>query len=127
MDDKAKQITDFILDVYSSYPALSLSAMTHREKPWQETNENEIIDTQKIVDYYATVPFAKNFNPFDPATKPFYPVQSDFWCSFTMDMTAEDIQLTSQYASYEIYKEQMEKAQKETRQLLQKLRSNVSK
>lgn len=74
----------FILEVYSDYDAITLSAMTHEEETWKVAENNSMISNETILNYYSFQPFAKNF-PFDKNNK-FYPLQTDFYHSFIFDM-----------------------------------------
>ncbi len=120
-DHERKPLIDFILDVYMPYRAISLSAMTHREPPWQNTPDQAVISDEQIYTYYAQQSFARNFNPFDPEHKPFYVVQSNSWYAFVLDMTAEDVQRHTQTASYQAYKERQQRAKDEIGGMLQRL------
>jgi uncharacterized phage-associated protein len=81
---KEKELIDFILECYSPFDAVTLSAMTHQDIPWQTTPKNQEISDSSILKYYSKLPFAKNF-PVDE-NKPFYPVETDFHYSFIFDM-----------------------------------------
>lgn len=109
-----KDLVDFILEAYAPHQAFDLSAMTHRELPWNKIANNDIITESQIQEVYALLPFARNFNPFDPERKPYYVVQSNGWYAYTMDMNAEDIQRSTRFPSYAEYKE----SQKEVENLL---------
>ncbi|MBN1486449.1 MAG: DUF4065 domain-containing protein [Anaerolineae bacterium] len=121
IDSEAKALADFILEAYIIFSAYDLSAMTHREQPWQNTPNGEIISDTVILDYYCNHPFARNFNPFDPDGKPFYAVQSDAWHAFTMDMVKEEAEQYHSYESYSEYKQQVKAAQKDVQQIFDKL------
>lgn len=104
VDSDSEEIIDFILENYADYSAFDLSAMTHEERPWAETKSNRIISDEKIRKYYSKEPFAKNFNDFDPANKPFYLLKDQTWFAFTMDMSDYDKELASSMPSYAEYK-----------------------
>ena len=106
-----KKTIDFILDCYTPYDALTLSAMTHEDKPWQETPLNTIISDKVIKSFYSKLPFAKNF-PFD-AGKPFYPVQTDLHYAYIFDMNKKDAESLKVYSSYNEYKQQLKKTQQQ--------------
>lgn len=114
-----KPFIDFVLDCYDPFDALTLSSMTHGEDPWQQTSYNQVITEKSIVEYYSKQPFAKNF-PFDPAN-PFYPVQTNMYHAFIMDMSKEDAEKLTTYPSYKVYKEQVKEAKKQSSDLLSKL------
>jgi uncharacterized phage-associated protein len=114
-----KQFVDFILECYSPYDAITLSAMTHQDAPWKETPLNSIISDQSITKYYSSLPFTKNF-PFDPE-KPFYPVQSNLHYAFIFDMDEKTVEKTLAYPSYTAYKKQQEKAEHDVNKWLSRL------
>lgn len=116
--EKEKALIDFILEAYMPYSALSLSSMTHEEDPWKVTPTGEIIDAQVIKEYYSKQPFAENFKPFTPDHSPYYPVQSDLWHSFVMDMDEDDAARDFVYDSFETFKKELNKATKETQEML---------
>ena len=99
---------DFVLDCYAVYSAVTLSAMTHQEKPWKKTPANAVITEKKILKYYSKQPFAKNF-PFDPK-KPFYPPQTDMHSAYIFDMDTEEAESVLMYPSYEVYQKLQLKA-----------------
>ena len=103
-----KELLDFIATCYAQYNALTLSAMTHREDPWQKTKKDQVISESLIKSYYNTLPFANNF-PFDPDNA-FYPILSDARASFTLDMSKEEADELTVYPSYRDYLEHLEKA-----------------
>lgn len=100
----AQEIVDFILENYIDYSAFDLSAMTHGEAPWLETNNNRQISEFAIKRYYSQEPFAKNFEHFDPENNPFYLLRDQAWYAFTMDMSSVDKQLSATMPSYAEYK-----------------------
>jgi uncharacterized phage-associated protein len=105
-----KPSIDFVLDCYAVYSAVTLSAMTHQEKPWKKTPVNAVITEKQMMKYYSKQPFAKNF-PFDPK-KPFYPLQTDMHSAYIFDMNSEEAENTLMYYSYEEYQKYQLKAQK---------------
>lgn len=107
--DKEKELIDFIGTCYAPFNPLTLSAMTHKEDPWRLTEKDHIIPPQLLLKYYSKQSFAKNF-PFDADGKPFYPVQSDLDCSFTMDMSKRDAKRITVYESYNTYLEHLKRA-----------------
>jgi uncharacterized phage-associated protein len=115
---KEKALIDFILEAYMPYSAIALSSMTHEEEPWKETPEGDVISSETIYDYYSTHPFAKNLKPFNPDHGPYYPVQTDLWHSFVMDMNQEDAESGAVYDSFETFKEEMSEAKKDTQEML---------
>ena len=92
---------DFVLDCYAVYSAVTLSAMTHQEKPWKKTPANQVITEKQMLKYYSKQPFAKNF-PFDPK-KPFYPPQTDMQSAYIFDMDSKEAENMLMYSSYEEY------------------------
>jgi hypothetical protein len=97
-----KHTINFVLDCYAVYDAITLSAMTHQEKPWKKTSMNSVISESKILKYYSKQPFAKNF-PFDPH-QPFYPLQTNMHYAYIFDMDKEEAASVSEYPSYIAYK-----------------------
>jgi uncharacterized phage-associated protein len=118
---KDKDLVDFILEAYINFSASTLSAMTHSDFPWQETPDDTAIPNDVIKKYYETQSFARNFNPFDPTHKPFYPVQSNTWYAFTLDMAEDDKERSAQYASYQNYQTQIQQARQQAQELVQLL------
>ena len=112
-------LLDFILTAYQPHSAYTLSAMTHQELPWLNTARNAIIKNSDIINYYQQHTFAQNFNPFDPQHKPFYPVQSNTWHAFTMDMNPEDAEQHTQFSSFASYKQELAQAQQELQHLFE--------
>jgi len=99
-----KELIDFILACYSPFDAVTLSALTHQDIPWQETPKNHVISESSILKYYSKSPFAKNF-PFDE-NKPFYPVETDFHYAFIFDME-EKTAKSLPFFSFKEYKKLM--------------------
>lgn len=106
---KEKKLIDFISTCYAQFNAVTLSAMTHEEKPWQETPKDKVISVRLMKEFYRKQPFAGNF-PFDPDRGPFYPVDSDSSHAFTMDMSEEEAEQVKTYSSYRSYLEHIQKA-----------------
>jgi uncharacterized phage-associated protein len=105
LDESQEELINFIIENYIAFDAFSLSAMTHTEEPWKQTNRNEIISNELINSYYSKQRFAKNFNSgLDLSNKPFYPLQ-DY--SFEIDMSREDAEEIAKYPSYENYKQML--------------------
>lgn len=118
INDKQKELLQFILDNYVDYSAFTLSAMTHSEDPWKETPDNTIIPDSAIIAYYANQPFAKNFTQ-DLIGKPFHVLQSNNWHSFTLDMDKEEAESFATYLSSEEFHQHGNKASNEFKELLQ--------
>ena len=114
-----KPSIDFVLDCYVVYSAVTLSAMTHQEKPWQKTPVNKVITDKKILKYYSQQPFAKNF-PFNPQ-KPFYPPQTDMYSAYIFDMDSKDAEGVLMYSSYEEYQKYQLKAKKSISKIIKTL------
>ncbi len=109
-----EELIDFIVSAYMPFSAISLSAMTHKELPWQNTPPNDVISHDNILDFYSQQSFAKNFNPFDSASKPYFPVQSNSWYAYVLDMTPDDVERHSQFSSFQAYQTQLKQAQADT-------------
>ncbi|GAB4432957.1 MAG: hypothetical protein Kow0031_14460 [Anaerolineae bacterium] len=114
-------LIDFILATYLPFSATSLSAMTHKEAPWQQTPDQALIDPDLMRLYYGQQAFAQNFNPFDPVQRPYYPLQSDAWHAFVLDMSDEDAQRHTKIESYEQYLTYLKQAQADVTDLEQTL------
>ena len=112
-----KEAIDFVLDCYHPFGALTLSAMTHAEEPWDKTEKNGVISEILIKEYYSKTPFAKNF-PLDLKNKPFSPVPTDMQHSFVFDIEDDNVQKYSNYSSYETYKNLTKKAEIEIKKIL---------
>lgn len=109
-----KELIDFIVAAYLPFSAISLSALTHKEAPWQDTPLNSVISHDAILDFYSRQPFAKNFNPFDLAHKPYYAVQSNSFYAYVLDMTPEDADRHAQFPSFEAYLSHFKQAKADT-------------
>lgn len=109
--DSEKEFVDFVIDNYSKYSAVTLSAMTHQDLPWIETPKNQVISSKSIINFYGKLNFAKNF-PLDPLNKPYYPVETDLHYSFVLDLPSAISKKPFAYASYYKYLE-LEKKSKE--------------
>jgi uncharacterized phage-associated protein len=107
-----KSLVDFIATSYAQFDAITLSSMTHKESPWNETAKNSVISEGLMFRYYSEQPFAQNF-PFDPKNKPFVPVKADSDHGFTLDMTESDANNIGVYESYEQFLESLKQASKE--------------
>ena len=97
-----KKTIDFILECYAPFDAITLSSMTHQDVPWKKTPLNRVISEKLMLDYYSKMPFARNF-PLD-ASKPFYPVETDFHYAYIFDMDEKSAQ-ELYYPSYSKYKQ----------------------
>jgi len=105
-----KEFVDFVLESYAPFSALTLSALTHKEKPWLETEENKTISETLMKSYYKKQHFAKNF-PLNPDSS-YFPVLTDMYYSFIMDMDQDKVK-PPVYASFADYKEKTKKVQTE--------------
>lgn len=105
----------FILDNYVNFSAFALSNMTHSEEPWAKTENNEIISEECIVNYYSSLPFAKNFSKGSLTSGPYYLLKSDNWYAFTLDMSQDEAASFESYASYEEYLKLHKKAEEESK------------
>ena len=54
-NETTSAILNSIYDIYGHSSAYDLMKQTHREKPWQETKQSQIISDEKIKDYYKNV------------------------------------------------------------------------
>lgn len=106
-----KKMIDFILESYVYFDAITLSAMSHEEDPWEKTPKDEVISNQLIKEFYSHQPFAKNF-PLDK-DKPYYPVYTDFMYSFIIDFQEDDEAKELVFDSFEEYKQLMGQAKEE--------------
>ncbi|MCB9104822.1 MAG: DUF4065 domain-containing protein [Anaerolineales bacterium] len=120
-DGSKKELIDFIVAAYLPFSAISLSAMTHKESPWQNTPPNYVISHDKILDFYSQQLFAHNFNPFDPIKKPYFPVQSNSWYAYILDMTTDDVERHTRFSSFQDYQKRLKQAQDDTNDLNQAL------
>ena len=98
-----KIFIDFIITNYIKFSAITLSAMTHQDKPWQDTSSNEIITVESIKEFYSKLNFAKNF-PLD-MNNPFFPVETDLHYSFVLDFSNKISNKPFYYNSYSEYLE----------------------
>jgi uncharacterized phage-associated protein len=120
-DGPEKELIDFIILAYLPFSAISLSAMTHKELPWQDTPQNCVIDHDKIFNFYSQQLFAQNFNPFDPINKPYFPVQSNSWYAYILDMATDDVERHTKFSSFNDYQTRLKQAQSDTQDLSQAL------
>lgn len=114
-----KKFTDFVLECYTPFGALTLSSMSHAETPWSITKPQNVISEQSMKKYYSELLFAKNF-PLG-SSKPFYPVQTNMYHSYVLDMSEEEAKKYTVYPSFEIYKQQVAEAQQQSAKILSKL------
>jgi uncharacterized phage-associated protein len=105
-----QKIVNFILDNYQRFDDFRLRVMSHREKPYRETNLNQVISNESIIAYYQQQRFARNFNPFDLEHNYFYPLDAD---CFIIDMKPEDAEEIVRFRNYQEYLNLLEQAQKE--------------
>ena len=111
IDETLTQLLTFILDNYVNYSAFTLSSMTHDELPWISTSHDETISEQTILDFYCLQPFAKNFVQNKLSTNEFHVLQTESWHSFTLDMSANDIENLEVFPSYAMYQNQKKQAE----------------
>ncbi|MCB8942313.1 MAG: DUF4065 domain-containing protein [Ardenticatenaceae bacterium] len=121
LSDEAMNLLKFILDNYVNLSAFTLSAMTHNETPWQETEEGKLIQDEAIRDYFSEQPFARNFMKEDLFEGTFYLLQTDSWHAFTLDMSPDDVASLESFPSYREYIVQSEQARKEFADLMDSL------
>ena len=104
---RRKELVDFIALSYTPFSALALSAMTHREKPWLQAEDEAVITKEAMRDYYnAAHPFGSNF-PFQ-ADNPYVAVPSDVDSAFTLDMSRREARQVRTFPTYEAYLEHLE-------------------
>ena len=109
LEESQQELINFIIENYISFDAFALSAMTHIEDPWKQTNRNKVIPNELINSYYSEQRFARNFKSgLDLFNKPFYPLQ-DY--SFEIDMSREDAEEIAKYPSYKSYKETLDEVE----------------
>lgn len=106
-----KKVLDFILESYAHFDAITLSAMTHEEDPWEQTPKNKVISDQAIKAFYSQQPFAQNF-PLSE-NKPYYPVYTDFMYSFIFDFQEGDEAKKLVFDSFDEYKQLMQQSKKD--------------
>ena len=106
-----KKVLDFILESYAHFDAITLSAMTHEEDPWEQTPKDAVISDQVIKAFYSQQPFAQNF-PLSE-NKPYYPVYTDFMYSFIFDFQEGDEAKELVFDSFDEYKELMQQSKKD--------------
>ena len=118
--DKSKKVTllvsqsnfvEFIVSNYIKFDAITLSAMTHKDLPWQNTPTDEVIKEKSIKKFYGKLNFAKNF-PLGK-NKKFYPVETDLHYSFILDMPKNIAEQTFSFDSYKEYLELATKSKKD--------------
>lgn len=51
-DENTRNVLEVVYDHYGKYSAWHLRNMTHDERPWLETDKNDIIDKNLIKDYF---------------------------------------------------------------------------
>ena len=107
LSSNEKIFTDFVISNYVKYSALTLSALTHEDQPWIETQDNDIIPDQVIKNYYSKLAFKNNFPVED--NKPFYPVETDMHYAFVLDIHNP---ITQPYKSYKDYIELEQQSEK---------------
>lgn len=54
-DEQVRDILNSIYAVYGGSSAIDLMKQTHKEKPWQETRQSQIISDEAIRSYYSGV------------------------------------------------------------------------
>lgn len=114
-----KNFIEFIIKNYIIFDAYTLSALTHSEEPWQQTPTNKKIEDKLIKEYYGKKEFAKNF-PLGAKGK-FYPLQTEFFYSFILDMDINKYHLLDTIYKFSDYQKLEEKSKKELSGLYSKL------
>jgi uncharacterized phage-associated protein len=108
------QLVEFVLTFYGELSAMELSQMTHQEKPWKITAENQIIKNEHIKKFYSQQNFAKNFTPEGTIVyQPLYLLKDSTWSSFTMDMSIQDQNHFETMSSFAEFQKLRKQAQKE--------------
>lgn len=110
-NENDSEFVDFVITNYIKFSALTLSAMTHKEKPWKITGINQTIPEDDIINYYKKQNFAKNF-PLSANNK-YYPIQTDIYFSFILDMDKKASSIEHSYDSYKLYLEKIQELKKE--------------
>ncbi|MHB1688741.1 MAG: Panacea domain-containing protein [Ignavibacteriaceae bacterium] len=105
-----KKFVEFIVSNYIKYNAITLSAMSHKDLPWQETPQNFTINEKSIKNFYNKLNFANNF-PLGKS-KYFYPVETDLHYSFILDMPSNIGKKTFYFDSYKEYLQLEKQSQK---------------
>lgn len=95
------KFVDFTVSNYIKFDAITLSAMTHKDLPWQKTANNEFIKETEIKKFYGKLNFAKNF-PLGK-NKKFYPIETDLHYAFILDMPEKVGEQTFYFDSYNEY------------------------
>ena len=54
-DHQASDILNSIYEIYGHSSAYDLMRQTHREKPWQDTPQSEVISDEKIKNYFKNI------------------------------------------------------------------------
>ena len=101
LSSSQKKFVEFIISNYIKFDAVTLSAMSHKDLPWQNTSNNGVIKEKSIKQFYSKLNFAKNF-PLGK-NKKFYPVETDLHYSFILDMTDDVIDKTISFDSFQEY------------------------
>lgn len=96
-----KDFVEFVVNNYIKYDAITLSAMTHKDIPWQETAQNLTIPEKEIKKFYCKLNFAKNF-PLGKS-KYFYPVETDLHYAYILDMPSKVSKKIIYFDSYKEY------------------------
>lgn len=110
LSNHEKKFVDFVISNYIKYDAITLSAMTHKDLPWQSTLHNKVIKEKSIKQFYSKLNFAKNF-PLGHS-KYFYPVETDLHYAYILDMPSNLGKKTFHFDSYEEYLQLEKQSQK---------------
>ncbi len=119
VDSTTAQLIDFVTGYYGDYGAMQLSALTHKEDPWKETPNEEVISNDRMKAFYETQPFAKNF-PLGKGGE-FHLAMTDTEHAFVLDMSDEDQLMTAIFSSREEYDAKAEAARKAMPDWLQRI------
>ena len=55
LDDEQKEVIDLVLETYGLFNGKVLEHITHQQAPYNNTNQNEIIEKEEISNYYKTL------------------------------------------------------------------------
>jgi len=110
------KLMDFVVANYGKFSPITLSAMTHQDEPWKNTEVSDYLNDKIVKNFYSKLNFAKNF-PVD-FNKPFYPVETDLHYSFVLDFSEKSKSNPFAYKSYSEYLKLESKSKKELEKML---------
>ena len=121
LDGMVKELIDFIIDNYIDYPDHQLSFLISHDPPYVNVEYGEGLSNNSILEYYKTLSFARNFKPFDLDNNPYYVVRDNSFYSYTLDMSAPEVERAGMYPSYREYKRDMEIGKEKVKLLIAKI------